>query len=132
MNLFLICLIFLGSLGFSSGWWILKSNPEWGAYIMILSGFFIAGIVGMFWLRENIKIKLIKLLFASFLTLFITDQFLLYLDRSEIYKSAQAMGINFDRRDRLEFIEDLENKGEQAYLMPTPLISYNTHGTELM
>jgi hypothetical protein len=117
---FLIFLIILGSLVFSSGWWILKSNPEWGVYIMTLSGFFVVGVVGMFWLKENIKIKLIKLLFASFLTLFITDQFLLYLDRSEIYKSAQTMGINFDRRDQLEFIEDLKNKGEQTYLMPTP------------
>ena len=114
-------MIFLVSLCFSSGWWILTSNPELGAYIMILSGFCIAGIVGIFWLRENIKIKLIKSLFASFLILFITNQFLMYLDRSEIYKSAQAMGINFDRRDQLKFIEDLKNKGEQAYLMPTPL-----------
>jgi len=120
VNFFLICLIFLGSLVFSAGWWILATNPEWGAYVMTLSGFFITGIVGMFWLKENIKIKLIKLLFASFFALFITDQFLLYLDRSKIYKDAQAMGvINFDRRDRLEFIEDLKKKGEQVYIMPT-------------
>ena len=121
MNLFLICLIVLGSLVFSAGWWILTTNPEWGAYIMTLSGFFITGIVGMFWLKENIKLKLVKLLFASFLILFITDQLLLYLDRSQVYKSAQAMGvINFDRRDMLEFIGDLEKKGEQVYLTPTP------------
>ena len=120
VTFFLIFLIILGSLVFSGGWWILTSNPEWGAYIMILSGFFIAGIVGMFWLKENIKIKLIKLLFTSFLALFITDQFLLYIDRREIYKSVQAMGIKYDRRDQLEFIEDLKKKGEQAYLMPTP------------
>ena len=120
VNFFLICLIVLGGLVFSSGLWILTVNPEWGAYIMTLSGFFIAGIVGMFWLTHNIKIKLIKLLFALFLTLLIGDQFLLYLDRSEIFKSAQTMGINYDRRDRLEFIEDLKKKGEQPYLMPTP------------
>ena len=75
MNLLLICLIVLGGLVFSSGLWVLTVNLEWGAYIMTLSGFFIAGIVGMFWLTQNIKIKLIKLLFASFLTLLIGDHY---------------------------------------------------------
>ena len=55
VNFFLICLIILGSLVFSSGWWVSKTNPEWGAYIMTLSGFFIVGVVGMYWLKENIK-----------------------------------------------------------------------------
>jgi hypothetical protein len=121
----LVCLTALGVLVLFLGWWVSKNSPEWGKYILSFGGIFSAGVVGLFWLKENEAIKILQLLFSSFLILVIVNQCLLYLDRSKNYKSAQAMGIDFDKRDVLEFTRDLRKKGEEVYLYPSPLVFLN-------
>ncbi len=125
LKFILVCLTALGVSVLFLGLWVSKTNPEWGKYILSFGGIFSAGVVGLFWLKENKAIKILQLLFSSLLILVIVNQYLLYLDRSKDYKSARAIGVDFDKRDMLEFTRDLRKKGEEVYLYPSPLVFFN-------
>ena len=119
-NIILIFLFILGILISVSTRWVSTSDPSWGNLILMLSGLFSIGILGIFWLKDDIKLNVCMLLFSCLLSLAIADKFIIYREHSIVEGLARIAKIDYDSRGILNVIKDLEKDGKEPYLFPTP------------
>ena len=119
-NVILVFLFILGILISVSTRWVSINNPSWGNQILMLSGVFSIGILGIFWLKDDTKINVCMLLFSFLLSLAIADRFILYRQYNATHNLARTAKIDYDSRSILNVIKDLEKDGKKPYLVPTP------------
>ena len=122
-DLFLGLFLLFGIASFVSGLSILDTNFQWGRTVLLISGFFIIGAGLLFYLGVETRIKVSMVLLSTLISLFICNLYLEYslpTARDLAIKAAAAMGVEWDRREKLEVVTELRERGHEAYPLAYP------------